>query len=56
MTSTEIVELRKLLDQLTVASAIEASSAHVTGAEFENFIQLDDRVAEIAERIHKLLG
>jgi hypothetical protein len=56
MTFAETAELCKLLDQLTVASAVEASSAHATGPEFEKFKELDDRVSEIAGRIHQLLG
>jgi hypothetical protein len=56
MTSAETAELCRLLDQLTVASAVEASAGHATGPDFEHFKQLDDRVSEITARIQKLLG
>jgi hypothetical protein len=57
MTSEDTTKLlRKLLEELTAASEVEATGKHATGAQFENFKQLDDQVSEIAERIDRLLG
>ena len=52
----EASELRKLLNQLICAAAIEVAAGQLTGAGFERFKQIDDTVSAIIDRINQILG